>query len=450
MADSKAQTIANCDEDDTNEFEVKEENSELLRQETDPNKLKNYDDFRRKCKPLSHIKVKREDGYFHHFVVLVISKLSDGIDAVTIGQYISSAEIGIETCDGIGKFVQQTFLIEEIDKHTHTHAILNFEQGVFLVEQENYPSTTKEIKEAFNRLSERIDEKKYDISSNNCEHAISYILTGKSVSAQEENTEISCKEQDSIKLKNYDDFRRECKPLSHIQVKREGVHDYFHHFVVLKTSKVSDRIDAVTIEQYTSSAEIGMESCDGIGKFIQQTIFIGENKTHNILDFNQGVYLVEKENYPSKEDEIEEAFNRLNDRIGERKYELSSNNCEHAINYIFTGKSFSHQADTKTFSKKCFNDLFNILIIDCKEVGLKTALLVAALGAIAGSLVRTAYVRVIVTAIVSLTVESSIIKWGDKRGSNLRNEADIRIDLAAHLPDINGALKTQVVLSLTT
>ncbi|CAC5382486.1 unnamed protein product [Mytilus coruscus] len=396
-------------------------------EENDLNELKNYDDFRRQCKPLSHIKVKREGGYFHHFVVLAISSVSNWIDAVTIGQCTSSAKIGMENCNGDCKFVQQTFLMEEFDKHIHKHAILNFEQGVFLVKQENYPSTRKEIEEAFNRLSEKIGERKYDISSNNCEHEIIYILTGLN------------------KLENYDDFRRKCKskPLSHIQVKRAG--GYFHHFVVLAISNVSDpradTRDAVTIGHYTSSAEIGMESCDGIGKFIQQTIFVGENKKHDILDFNQGVYLVEKENYPSKEDKFEEAFNRLNDRIGERKYELLSNNCEHAINYIFTGKSFSHQADTKTFSKKCFNDLFKILIIDCKEVGLKTALLVAALGAIAGSLVRRAYVRVIVAAIVSLTVESSIIKCGNKRGSNLRNEADIRIDLAAHLPYINDALK---------
>ncbi|CAC5382485.1 unnamed protein product [Mytilus coruscus] len=89
-------------EDDTYEIEFKEENTEILCQEKDPKKLKNYDDFRRKCKPLSHIKVRREGGYFHHFVVLAISTVSDGIDAVTIGQYISSSEIGMETCDGIG------------------------------------------------------------------------------------------------------------------------------------------------------------------------------------------------------------------------------------------------------------------------------------------------------------------------------------------------------------
>ncbi|CAG2252317.1 unnamed protein product [Mytilus edulis] len=403
-------------------------------------------DFRRKCKPLSHIRVGREGvkDYFHHFVVLAISEVSDGIDAVTIGQCTGSAKIGIENCNGDCKFVQQTFLMAEIDKQTLTHAILNFTQGVFLVKQGNYPSTRQDIEEASYRLSEKIGNGKYDTSSNtsNCEHAISYILTEKSANTQKEN--------DLIKLKDYDDFRCKCKskPMSHIQVKRKG--DYSHHFVVLSISEVDDAIDAVTIAEYTSSAEIGMESCDGIGKFIQQTVFIGEEVIHENFDFKKGMYLVENKNYPSKKSKFEEAFNRLNSRIGERKYELLSNNCEHVINYIFTGESVSDQtdADSITFSRKCFNDMFNILIIDCKEVGLKTALLVAALGAVAGSLVRRAYVRVIIAAIVSLTVESSIIKCGDKRGSNLRKEADIRIDLASYLPDINDALKNTSIAIL--
>ncbi|VDI39156.1 Hypothetical predicted protein [Mytilus galloprovincialis] len=430
-------------EDDTSGIELKEKNSDIL---------ENYDDFRCKCKLLSHIKVRRKSDDFHHFVVFAIAEVSNGIDAVTIGHYTHPAEIGMESWENIGKFVQHTFLMKENDKHTRTHDILDFERGVYLVKHENYPSTTKAIEEAFNCLSERIGQ--YDILTDNCEHAISCMLTRDKIRTQKENTKISSPE-DQNKLKNYDDFRLKCKPLSHIKVKRErdcllDKFDYFHHFVVLSISEVDNDTDAVTIGQYTSSGEIGMESFEGIGKFIQETVFSGEKDTPDIFDFKQGMYLVEKENYPSTKIEFEEAFNRLNSRIGERKYELLSNNCEHAINYIFTGESVSDQtdADSITFSRKCFNDMFNILIIDCKEVGLKTALLVAALGAVAGSLVRRAYVRVIIAAIVSLTVESSIIKCGDKRGSNLRKEADIRIDLASYLPDINDALKNTSIAIL--
>ncbi|OPL33576.1 hypothetical protein AM593_10183, partial [Mytilus galloprovincialis] len=261
-----------------------------------------------------------------------------------------------------------------------------------------------------------------------------------------ESKENICQGKIPNQLSSYKEFRKRVKLLSHIKLKRPG--GYFHHLVVLAISPVSDGVDAVTIGHYTTSAEIETESSHGIGKFIQQTIFIGENDTNDIFDFNQGVYLVEKENYPKTKDEIEEAFNRLSERIGERMYEISSNNCEHAINYILTGKSVSHQADTKTCSRICFIDLINILIIDCKEVGLKTALLVAALGAIAGALVRRAYVKIIVASIVSLTVESRIIKCGDTRGSNLRQEADFRIDLAAHVPDIKRVLSKSSIAIL--
>jgi hypothetical protein len=51
--------------------------------------------------------------------------------------------------------------------------------------------------------------------------------------------------------------------------------------------------------------------------------------------------------------------------------------------------------------------------MDCKDVGLKTALLVADLGAIAGSLVRRAYVRIIIAAIVSHNVGKEVGNCGE-------------------------------------
>ncbi|XP_071163141.1 uncharacterized protein [Mytilus edulis] len=333
--------------DDTESSELKERNTETPSQEKDPNQLENYDDFRCKCKknPLSHIRVRREGDYFHHFVVLSITEVSDGIDAVTIGQCTGSAKNGIENCNGDCKFVQHMFLMEDIDKQTFQHAILNFTQGVYLVKQENYRSTRKNIKEASNRLSEKIGKRKYDISSNNCEHAISYILTRKGVSVQKENH--------LIKLGKYDDFKRECKPLSHIQVEREG--GYLHHFVVMAISEVSDGIDAVTIGQCTGSAKIGIENCNGDCKFVQQTFLYEKfnKRTHAILNFEQNVFLVKKENYPSTRKEIEEASNRLIERIGERKYDISSNNCEHAIRYILNGLVKLENYDDFRRKSKC-------------------------------------------------------------------------------------------------
>jgi hypothetical protein len=237
-----------------------------------------------------------------------------------------------------------------------------------------------------------------------------------------------------IKLRNYDEFRRKAKALSHIRV--TGVGDYSHHFVIISITSTTEELDAVTVGQYTSSGEIFTENSKGIGKFVRQTILLGQN-TPNIFDFERGLYLIKKRNYPNTEDESTKAYDRLDEMIDERRYEISSNNCEHSINYILTGKSTSSQG--KCGKKWCI-DLCDAVIMDCRGVGLKIALLVAALGAIAGSLVRRTYVRIIVAAIVSHTVGKEVGNCGKMIGTNIREEAQRRIDLAKNDYDINAAI----------
>ena len=209
---------------------------------------------------------------------------------------------------------------------------------------------------------------------------------------------------------------------------------YSHHFVIISISSVTEELDAVTVGQYTSSGKTFTESSIGFGKFVRQTILIGQNKTHDIFDFEKGLYLIKEP--PNTEDEVAKAYNRLDDMIDERRYEISSNNCEHSINYILTGKSTSSQSDQGKCGKRCYIDLCDVVIMDCKDVGLKTALLVAALGAIAGSLVRRAYVRIIIAAIVSHTVGKEVGNCGEMIGTNIREEAQRRIDLAKNDYDI--------------
>jgi hypothetical protein len=244
--------------------------------------------------------------------------------------------------------------------------------------------------------------------------------------------------EEEIQLHNYDEFRREAKALSHIRVKRDG--DYSHHFVIISITSMTEGLDAVTVGQYTSSGEIFTENSKGIGKFVRETIVLGQNNTHNIFDFERGLYLIKKGNIPNTEDEFTDAYNRLDEMIDERQYELSSNNCEHSINYILTGESTSSQSDQGRCGKRCRIDMCNVVFMDCKDVGLKVALIVAALGAIAGSLVRRAYVRIIVAAIVSHTVGNEVGNCGKMMGTNIREEAQRRIDLAKNDYDINAVI----------
>ena len=241
-----------------------------------------------------------------------------------------------------------------------------------------------------------------------------------------------------IQLRNYDEFRRKAKALSHIRVTRNG--DYSHHFVIISITSMTEELDAVTVGQYTSSGEIFTGDSNGIGKFVRETILLGQSKTHGIFDFKRGLYLIKKRNYPNTEKEFTKAYNRLDEMIDERRYEISSNNCEHSINYILTDKSTSSQSDQGRCGKRCYIDLCDVVIMDCKDVGLKVALIVAALGAIAGSLVRRAYVRIIIAAIVSHTVGKEVGNCGEMIGTNIREEAQRRIDLAKNDYDINAVI----------
>lgn len=242
-------------------------------------------------------------------------------------------------------------------------------------------------------------------------------------------------DNEETQLHDYDEFRSKAKALSHIKVSRLG--GYYHHFVIISISSVTEKLDAVTVGQYTFSGEIVTEDSISIGKFVRQTILLGKNKTHSIFDFKKGLYLIEKENYPNTEDEVAYAFNRLDEMVEESWYQISSNNCEHAINYILTGESKSSQSDQARCGKSCLIDICDAVFANCKEVGLMTALLVAALGAIAGSFVRRAYIRIIIATIVSYTVGKEIGNCNKMIGNNIREEAQRRIDLAKNDHDIN-------------
>ncbi|CAC5396153.1 unnamed protein product [Mytilus coruscus] len=235
---------------------------------------------------------------------------------------------------------------------------------------------------------------------------------------------------DESYVKDYNDFKDKATPFAHFKVRRSGkfcTGEYYHHFIVIRISNNSEGTIDFTVAHFTSSAEILTENSQGSGKFTCQTI----SKDHNLLGYGTtetpGLYLVKHPEYPKNDDEISDAWKRLCERLGERDYQLSWNNCEHVVKYILTGKSSCKQVD----ENRCRADCFNFLI-DLEEVGLRAALLVSSLGAIAGSLVRRAYVTIIVAAIVSYSVGTleHVPKCGNKIGVNIIDEAEARIKVA--------------------
>lgn len=56
--------------------------------------------------------------------------------------------------------------------------------NLYFIKAPNYPITEESVANACTRCYERLNEKEYALAHNNCEHAISYIMTGISNSEQ--------------------------------------------------------------------------------------------------------------------------------------------------------------------------------------------------------------------------------------------------------------------------
>lgn len=143
-------------------------------------------------------------NYFHHFLLLEviepeeeeqnaeqngkkekietpenISKDKNRIIKVMVAHYTSSKEIFTNNSKfGIGKFISQTIKIFE-NKKEPQNELFDLDSGLFLVS-----STVKDQHSIRERLYKRLGERMYDFGANNCEHAVSYILTGKSESKE--------------------------------------------------------------------------------------------------------------------------------------------------------------------------------------------------------------------------------------------------------------------------
>lgn len=55
------------------------------------------------------------------------------------------------------------------------------------------------------------------------------------------------------------------------------------------------------------------------------------------LDFNAGVYLIERPGYPTTDDVKDQVIKKARSRVGETDYKLSSNNCEFFVTWAITG-----------------------------------------------------------------------------------------------------------------
>lgn len=148
----------------------------------------------------------------------------------------------------------------------------------------------------------------------------------------------------------------------HLAVSRSrwlGLISYDHHFLV---EEINDK--SVTIIQngkYCKCVCISSIPCTGIHR-----TSVNLEKEHDLFDFNFGVYIIENENYPKTAQQSRKALDRAQSRIGENRYQLSINNCEHFVTFALTGKPYSIQLENSSYIFKYIGKFIIDYVCDWK------------------------------------------------------------------------------------
>lgn len=141
----------------------------------------------------------------------------------------------------------------------------------------------------------------------------------------------------------------------HLAVKRHrslGV--YYHHFLVEEVHGNKVKI----IQNGKDSKHICFSSIPRTG--IHRTT-VNLEFENDLFDFSLGLFLIKNDNYPETPEQGRQALDRALSRIGEHKYQLSINNCEHFVTFALTGKPYSTQLEERSY---IFNS-FVVYIVDC-------------------------------------------------------------------------------------
>ena len=120
---------------------------------------------------MTHCKVQRRPrfgcSYFHHFIIIRIDQRK-----MTVAHYTDTFPVFAGIAESVGEFVVDTFTLEK-DRPDEPCDLLDFSKGVYIVtplaERRNY-------NDLISRLLQRMNESKYNVTTNNCEHVVNDIL----------------------------------------------------------------------------------------------------------------------------------------------------------------------------------------------------------------------------------------------------------------------------------
>ena len=165
---------------------------------------------------------------------------------------------------------------------------------------------------------------------------------------------------------------------------------YFHHFIVLNINELE-----MVVAHYTNTFPVLAGIAESAGEFVIDKFVLDRNKPNqpcDLLDFSKGVFIVT----PVWADLLNprDAIIRLMERLYESKYNVTTNNCEHVVNYILCETPLENQADTQC----CRSNIVGGLVHNIKNVGIKIVLLIPFLGALLASSGGGSHVEILASA----------------------------------------------------
>lgn len=118
---------------------------------------------------VAHFAIKRTLEYFHHYVMIGWKNLKKKC----LEYYVCFTS----RIKGIGEVAKRDISETEVEEAIKS-------KSLYVIEAPDYPKSDDEKKRAAERFEERFRESAYSLACNNCEHLVSYILTGKPFSEQ--------------------------------------------------------------------------------------------------------------------------------------------------------------------------------------------------------------------------------------------------------------------------
>ncbi|VDI07518.1 Hypothetical predicted protein [Mytilus galloprovincialis] len=116
----------------------------------------------------------------------------------------------------------------------------------------------------------------------------------------------------------------------------------------------------------------------GFAEIKEETIkFVPEktNETMSVyLDFNSGIYLIERFDYPRTEDQKKKAIERAMKRLGESDYKFYSSNCELFATWTMTRAGECEQIENAGQLKIVAADMADSTICNYRSAGIKTVI----------------------------------------------------------------------------